>query len=64
MLILFVTACLWTAPNDCQRVSLGLTFETPMACLMASQPASAEWARWHPKYSVKRVRCERPGKEA
>jgi hypothetical protein len=68
LIALFVTVCLFAAPDTCQGIRFAP--ENPqeatlISCMMASEPTAAEWLNEHPAWSFKRSDCkpDRPKKE-
>lgn len=57
-LILFV--CLLGSPEVCKIVSVPTEARMPMECMGAAN----EWLTQHPKYTLRRVRCGLPEREA
>ena len=60
MYYLVVTACLLTAPERCQTVTLDavLSAFTPMQCFTAAKSEITKWADAHPKWAVKKWKCK------
>ncbi|WP_029003327.1 hypothetical protein [Azorhizobium doebereinerae] len=51
--------CLIGAPGTCkeERINWSAEEALPMACIMRSQAAIAEWAEGHPQWHVGRWKC-------
>lgn len=58
-IVMTVCALLATAKCEEQRISLDPEAQvTPVGCMMQSMPLIAQWADQHPKWVVKRWKCE------
>ena len=66
MIELLVSVCLIAEPARCQDVSLTFSGEsvTPMQCLVGAQSEIARWVDTHPRWAVKRWRCQPAGQVA
>src|SRR5215831_6140722 len=58
MLHITLLACLLSASDRCQWMDVHTRELQLFECLVASQPAAAEWQQEHPAYRVAKVRCE------
>lgn len=57
MVELLFLACLSTEPANCEERSLLYSDITPMTCMMAAQPALADWVAGHPNWTIARWSC-------
>ena len=65
MLVLIMTVCSLSAPDNCGEARLQFTSdESMMQCMMQAQPYIAQWAEEHPGSRVARWRCAYPDREA
>jgi hypothetical protein len=64
MLVLIMTVCAMSAPNNCGEERLQFTAdESLMQCMMQAQPYLAQWADQHPDTRITRWRCAYPDRE-
>lgn len=58
-MFILLYACLISAPATCreERISWSVEVEAPMACMMRSQVAIAQWSEAHPQWHVGRWKC-------
>ena len=58
-MIILMAICLLSSPGDCreERISLSYEASSPMACVVHSQSAIANWQNSHPQWRVGRWRC-------
>jgi len=66
MLELVISACLLEDHSRCKDVSLVYMAEsvTPMQCMIQSPAELAKWSEGHPKWFVKRWKCQPAGRFA
>jgi hypothetical protein len=60
MTALLLTACLSSAPTQCETHRLHFTGNA-VQCALFGQQTLAEWAAAHPKWVVRRYRCGAEG---
>jgi hypothetical protein len=64
MLVLIMTVCAMSAPNNCNEARLQFTAdESLMQCMMQAQPYLAQYADQHPDTRITRWRCAYPDRE-
>jgi hypothetical protein len=62
MVELVLVICLLGQPDSCavERPAFQEPFPSIMACMHQATFRVAQWAEQHPRYSVRRWRCEMP----
>jgi hypothetical protein len=62
MVELVLVICLQAQPDRCsiERPSFQETYSSTVACMHQATFRVVQWAEQHPRYSVRRWRCEAP----
>lgn len=60
MIVLILSVCLISEADRCKDVHLTYSSEnlTPAQCLIGAQPEIVRWSVGHPKWQVKRWKCD------
>lgn len=68
MIMVIMSVCLMTAPQQCQEVTLPVMADgaSPYMCMTMGQIEASKWANEHPGWMLKNLRCgpARPSAEA
>ena len=65
MLVLIMTVCSLSTPENCGEARLQFTYdESMMQCMVQAQPYIAQWSEEHPGNRVEKWRCAYPDREA
>ena len=62
MLTIILSACLVIDPHQCRdfKIPLDVNMDA-MQCAMAAPPYFAQWAEEHPKWQIRRWKCQPSG---
>lgn len=58
-MFIVMSICMLATPALCREERLNLSYEdsSPMACMLQSQPAMAQWSASHPDWRIDRWKC-------
>jgi hypothetical protein len=61
LMVIVMTVCALSDPNRCEEQRVEFSSQASLnRCVMNAQPYLAQWIAEHPKWSIKRYRCEYP----